>query len=68
MIKKKTFISVYKDNLVTKKWIYIPDTKYYIINLCIVYISGRKYDIPFSVKARYTKEEKLMQFNFQIAN
>ena len=55
---KKTFISVYKDNLVTKKWIYIPDTKYYIINLCIVYISGRKYDIPFSVKAMYTSIEQ----------
>ena len=55
---KKTFISVYKDNLVTKKWIYIPDTKYYIINLCIVYISSRKYDIPFSVKAMYTSIEQ----------
>ena len=55
---KKTFISVYKDNLVTKKWVYIPDTKYYIINLCILYISGRKYDIPFSVKARYASGEK----------
>ena len=37
--------------MVTKKWVYIPDTKYYIINLCILYISGGKYDIPFSVKA-----------------
>ena len=61
---KKTFISVYKDNLVTKKWVYIPATKYYIINLCIVYISGRKYDIPFSVKARYTKEEKTNAIQF----
>lgn len=61
---KKTFISVYKDNLVTKKWVYIPDTKYYIINLCIVYISGRKYDIPFSVKARYASGEKSNGINF----
>jgi hypothetical protein len=61
---KKTFISVYKDNLVTKKWVYIPDTKYYIINLCIVYISDGKYDIPFSLKARYTREEKTNVIQF----
>jgi len=61
---KNTFISVYKDNLVTKKWVYIPNTKYYIINLCIIYISDGKYDIPFSVKARYASEEKSNAIKF----
>lgn len=61
---KKTFISVYTDNMVTKKWVYIPDTKYYIINLCILYISGGKYDIPFSVKAMYTSGDKSNAIKF----
>ena len=61
---KKTFISVYTDNMVTKKWVYIPDTKYYIINLCILYISGGKYDIPFSVKAMYTSGDKSNAIEF----
>lgn len=62
--EKTNFISVFKDNMVTKKWVYIPATNYYIFDISIVYISESSNSIPFKIKARYTNEEKSNKLDF----
>jgi hypothetical protein len=62
--EKTNFISVFKDNMVTKKWVYIPATNYYIFDISIVYISENSNSIPFKIKARYTNEEKSNKLDF----
>ena len=66
-IEKTNFISVFKDNMVTKKWVYIPSTNYYIFDISLVYISESSYNIPFKIKARYTNEEKSNKLEFSNA-
>ena len=65
--EKTNYISVFKDNMVTKKWVYIPSTNYYIFDISLVYISGSSYNIPFKIKARYTNEEKSNKLEFSNA-
>jgi hypothetical protein len=65
--EKTNFISVYNDNMVTKKWVYIPDTNYYIFDISLVYISESSYNIPFKIKARYTNGEKSNKLEFSNA-
>lgn len=62
--EKTNYISVFKDNMVTKKWVYIPATNYYIFDISIVYISESSNSIPFKIKARYTNEEKSNKLDF----
>lgn len=62
--EKTNFISVFKDNMVTKKWVYIPATNYYIFDISIVYISESSNSIPFKIKAKYTNEEKSNKLDF----
>jgi len=62
--EKTNYISVFKDNMVTKKWVYIPATNYYIFDISIVYISGSSNSIPFKIKARYTNDEKKNKLDF----
>ena len=62
--EKTNYISVFKDNMVTKKWVYIPATNYYIFDISIVYISGSSNSIPFKIKARYTNDEKNNKLDF----
>ena len=50
--------------MVTKKWVYIPATNYYIFDISIVYISESSNSIPFKIKARYTNEEKSNKLDF----
>ena len=53
--------------MVTKKWVYIPSTNYYIFDISLVYISESSYNIPFKIKARYTNEEKSNKLEFSNA-
>ena len=53
--------------MVTKKWVYIPATNYYIFDVSIVYISENSNNIPFKIKARYTNEEKSNKLEFSNA-
>jgi len=62
--EKTNYISVYTDNMVTKRWVYIPATNYYIFDVSIVYISKSSNSIPFKIKARYTNEEKSNKLDF----
>lgn len=62
--EKTNYISVYTDNMVTKKWVYIPATNYYIFDVSIVYISESSNSIPFKIKARYSNEEKSNKLDF----
>jgi len=49
----REYITVYKDNMRTNKWIYIDTTNYYIINIYINYLSNKICDIPFNVSCVY---------------
>jgi len=65
--EKTNYISVFKDNMVTKKWVYIPSTNYYIFDISLVYISESSNNIPFKIKARYTNDEKSNKLEFSSA-
>lgn len=61
---KNEYIKVYDDNKTTKDWVYISESKFYIIDLFINYISYRTYNINFNVKVKYTTQKKNNELKF----
>ncbi len=64
---KQKFVTAYKNNMRTKKIIYVDRTNYYIINIYINYLSNTVCSIPFNVSCVYRKSNPTNRndvFNF----
>lgn len=61
---KNKYITAYNENKTTKDWIYISESKFYIIDLFINYISYKTYYADFNIKVKYTTQEKNNELNF----